>query len=96
LAQRERLWNEFVLLQQQIALHNKIPPEQRVWNSTEERQWTELARNRCETLLAEIMANDEISMIKAVELKDRAEKDLRRVQLATTVAPAYAKQSQLR
>jgi hypothetical protein len=40
------------------------------------------------------MANDQIGLMKAAELKDKAEKDLRRVQLSKNVIPAYAKQSQ--
>ena len=95
LEQRERLWQEFELLERQLAPHKGIPPEMRVWKSAEERQLTELSLNRCKTLLEEIMANDQISLAKAAEQKDKAEKDLRRVQLATTVAPAYAKQSQI-
>jgi hypothetical protein len=95
LVQRERLWNEFEQLEQQLAPHKRIPPEEREWKSNEERQLTELAVNRCKTLLEKIMANDEISLEKAAAQKDKAEKDLRRVQLAATVAPAYAKQSQM-
>ena len=95
LEQRERLWQEFELLERQLAPHKGIPPERRVWKSAEERQLTELSLNRCKTLLEEIMANDSLSLAKAAEQKDKAEKDLRRVQLATTVVPAYAKQSQI-
>ena len=95
LEQRERLWQEFELLERQLMPHKGVPPERRVWKSAEERQLTELSLNRCKMLLEEIMANDQISFAKATEQKDKAEKDLRRVQLATTVAPAYAKQSQM-
>jgi hypothetical protein len=93
--QRERLGDEFDRLEKQLAPHKGIPPEKRVWNSPEERQITESAVNRCEELMKEILANDEVSMTKMEALKDKAENDLRRVQLAKTSAPAYAKQSQL-
>ena len=93
--QRERLGEEFDRLEKLLAPHKGIPSEKRVWNSPEERQMTESALNRCEELMKEILANDEISMAKMEELKDKAEKDLRRVQLAKNSAPAYAKQSQL-
>jgi len=93
LEQRERLWQEFELLEKQLTPHKGVPPESRVWKSAEERQLTEVSLNRCKTLLEEIMANDQISFAKAAEQKEKAEKDLRRVQLATTVVPAYAKQS---
>jgi len=95
LGQRERLWQEFELLEQQLAPHKGIPPENRIWQSPEERQMTEVALNHCKTLLEEILANDQISLLKAAELKDKAEQDLRRVQLSKNVVPAYAKQSQL-
>jgi len=95
LQQRERLWDEFVLLEQKLAPHKGILPEKRVWESTEERLLTESALNHCKTLLEEIMATDQISLKKAAELKDKAEKDLRRVQLSKNVVPAYTKQSQL-
>ena len=95
MTQRERLGNEFDRLEKQLAPHKGIPPEKRVWNSHEERQITESALKRCEELMKEILANDEISMAKMELLKDRAENDLRRVQLAKTAAPAYARQSQL-
>ena len=95
LGQRERLWHEFELLEQQLAPHKGIPPEKRIWRNAEERQLTESALNRCKVLLEEIMANDQISLVKAAEQKDKAEKDLRRVQLSKNVVPAYAKQSRL-
>ena len=93
--QRERLGDEFDRLEKQLAPHKGIPPEKRVWHCPEERQVTESALNRCEELMKEILTNDEISMTKMEELKDKAEKDLRRVQLAKNSAPAYARQSQL-
>ena len=93
LERRAQLWNEFELLEQQLAPHKGIPPERRVWTSTEERSLTELALNRCKTLLEQIMENDEKSLEKAAEQKDKAEKDLRRLQVGKTAAPAYLKQS---
>jgi len=95
LGQRQRLWHEFELLEQQLAAHKGIPPEKRVWKSAEERQQTEWALNRCKMLLEEIMANDQISFTKAAELKEKVEKDLRRVQLSKNAVPEYAKQSRL-
>lgn len=95
LQQRERLWGEFEFLEQKLAPYKGIAPEKRVWESAEERLLTELALNHCKTLLEEIIANDQISLMKAAELKDKAEKDLRRVQLSKNVVPAYSKQSQL-
>ena len=95
LARRERLWSEFELLEQKLTPFKGIPAEKRVWESADERLLTESALNHCKTLLEEIMANDQISLTKAAELKDKAEKDMRRVQLSRNVVPAYAKQSQL-
>jgi hypothetical protein len=95
LGQREKLWNEFELLEQQLAPHKGIPPERRIWKDATERQLTEAALNRCKDLLDKIMANDQISLTKTAELKDKAEKDLRRVQLATPAASGYLKQSKL-
>ena len=95
LEQRGQLWGEFELLQEQLVPHKGVPLAQRVWKNAEERQLTELTLNRCQELLNEIMANDQISMAKAVELQEKVEKDLRRVQVARTAAPAYARQSQM-
>ena len=95
LTRRERLWNEFELLEQKLTPFKGIPAEKRVWESADERLLTESALNHCKTLLEEIMANDQISLEKAAELRDKAEKDMRRVQLSKNVVPAYAKQSQL-
>ena len=95
LEQRNQLWGEFELLDEQLAPHKVVPPAQRVWKSAEERQLTELALKRSEELLKEIMANDQISFAKAEELKNKVEKDLRRVQLGKAAALPYAKQSQI-
>ena len=95
LGQRGRLWHEFEQLEQQLAPHKGIPAESRVWQSIEERKMTEDTLNRCKALLEDIMTNDQISMAKAAEMKDRAEKDLRRIQLSKSGVLAYAKQSQL-
>jgi hypothetical protein len=95
LGQRERLWHEFEVLDRQLAPHKGIPLEQRPWQSADERQTTESALNRCEELLKQILANDEMSFTKLAEQKEKAEKDLRRVRLSMTAVPAYARQSQL-
>ena len=95
LGQQERLWHEFERLEQQLAPHKGIPSERRVWKSASERKMTEEALNRCKVLMEEIMAIYQISITKAAELMEKAEKDLRRIQLATPGALAYAKQSQL-
>ena len=93
--QREKLWEEFVLLDQQLAPHKGIPPESRVWKNPEEKQQTEEAVNRCKELLDKILENDQISFTKTAELKDKLEQDLRRVQLATPAVSGYLKQSRL-
>ena len=95
LGRRQRLWQEFERLEQQLTPHKGIPAEQRIWKNADERQQTEKALNRCKILLEKIMENDQISLAKTAELKDKVEKDLRRVQLAASVAPAYLKQSQI-
>ena len=93
LGQRERLWSEFEQLEVQLAPYKGILPERRVWRSAEERNLTEAALNRCKTLLTQIMANDEISLAKTAEQKDKAEQDLRRIQLTKPVVTEYLKQS---
>ena len=95
LGKRQQLWNEFERLEEQLAPHKGIPPERRVWKSAEERNLTEAALNRCKTLLEQIMANDKISLEKTAEQKDKAEKDLRRIQAGKPGAIAYLKQSRL-
>ena len=93
LERRERLWNEFEQLEEQLAPHKRVPPEQRIWKSPEERQLTESALNRCKALLEEIMANDQISLEKVEKHKNKAEQDFRRVQLTKPAATKYLKQS---
>jgi len=95
LRQSSRLWVEFELLDQQLAPHKGLPPEQRVWKNSEERRQTELTVKRCEELFQEIIANVQISLTKGEELNEKVKKDLRRVQQAKSAAPAYAKQSQM-
>ena len=95
LGQRQKLWNEFELLEQQLAPHKGVPPERRVWKSPEERQLTEMALNRCKDLMERILANDQISLTTTAAQKDEVEEQLRRVQRSTTAATGYLKQSQL-
>ena len=93
LGQQQKLWNEFELLEQQLAPHKGIPSEKRVWFNTDERQMTEAAVNRCKDLMKKILANVQVSMAAFAAQKDEAEEQLRRVQRAAAVAPAYLKQS---
>lgn len=93
---RQHLWNEFEQLELQLAPYRGIPPEKRVWNNAEERQKTEAAVNRCKDLMEQILANDQQSLSATATQKDEVEAQLRRVRRATTVAPAYLKQSQLK
>ena len=90
---RQQLWNEFELLEQQLAAHKGIPPEQRVWSSPEERKLTDSALKRCEALLQEIIANNQLGMEKVAEHKDKAEQDLKRIQVGKPAATEYMKQS---
>jgi hypothetical protein len=92
---RQRLWSEFELLEQQLALHKEIPPEKRVWKSAEERKTTQETLNRCKDLMEQIMENDQKSLTKTSEQKDDVEKQLRRVQQGGNAARGYMRQSQL-
>jgi len=91
LGQRERLWHEFEVLEQQLAPHKGIPLERRVWRSPEERHATEASLAHCTILLSEIMTNDETSLAKAAEIKAEKEKDLLRVRRGKNAAAGYAK-----
>ena len=95
LGKRQQLWNEFELLEQQLAPHKEIPPEHRTWKNAEEREMTTAALDRCKGLLEQILANDEICLTKTAEQKDEVEEQLGRVQRGTPVASAYGRQSQL-
>jgi len=95
LGQRQQLWNEFELLEQQLVPHKGIPSEQRVWNSVEERQMTEAALSRCKELMEQILANDQTSLTLTAAQKEEVEEQLLRVRRAATVAPEYLKQSDL-
>ena len=93
LGKRQQLWNEFELLEQQLAPHKGLPPEHRVWDSAEERQQTEATLNRCKELMAEILTNDETSLVLAAEQKNEAAEQLRRIQQGGSAAVAYRRQS---
>ena len=92
---RQQLWNEFELLEQQLAPYKGIPPEHRVWKSPEERQLTEAALNRCKELLEKIMENDEKSMAKTAAQQDEVAEQLGRVKRGGNAAIGYGRQSQL-
>jgi len=95
LGQRQQLWNEFELLEQQLVPYKGVPSERRVWKSAEERQITEAALNRCKDLMEQILEIDQKSLTMTAAQKDEIEEQLHRVQRATTVAPAYQKQSHM-
>ena len=95
LGQRQQLWNEFELLDHQLAPHKGISPECRAWKSNDERQMTEAALNRCKELLERIMENDRISLAKTAEQTDDVKEQLRRVQRGGDTARGYVRQSQL-
>jgi len=94
LGQWQQLWNEFELLEQQLAPYKGIPPERRVWKSAEERQLTESALNRCKELLEKIMENYEKGTPKLEEQRDVVKEQLDRVQRGRKVATVYERQSQ--
>ena len=95
LGQRQQLWNEFELLEQQLAPHKGIPPESRVWRNTNERQMTEASLNRCKDLLGKILEIDQMSLTKTAAQKDEVEGQLQRIQRGAPAATAYGRQSQL-
>ena len=94
LGQRQQLWNEFELLEQQLAPHKGISPERREWKSTKERQMTEEGLNRCKELLDEIMANDQTSLEKTAAQKADVAEQLRRIRQGGKIAGVYGRQSQ--
>jgi len=93
--QWEQLWNEFMLVDQQLAPYKGIPAEQRVWKSAAERQLTESALNRCEELLKTILENYQTCLTKMAERKDEAAEQVRRIQQGGSVAAAYSRQSKI-
>jgi hypothetical protein len=96
LGQRQQLWNMFEELEEQLAPHKKILPENRVWNNPEERQTTEHTLQRCKELMERILANDSISLKVMESQKNDVELQLRRVQQSSAVVPAYAKHSRMK
>ena len=95
LGQRQQLWNEFELLEQQLIAYKEIPPEHRVWENADERRWTELTLDRCKELLGQILENDEKSEALIAAQRNEVEKQLNRLQRGTPVATTYGRQSQL-
>jgi ABC-type uncharacterized transport system ATPase subunit len=95
LGQRQQLWNEFEVLEEQLKPHKEIPSEERIWSNTGERQSTEDSWNRCKTLLEEIMTTDNVSLTETSVQKTETESQIKRVQKVRNVVPAYAKHSNL-
>ena len=93
LEQRLLLWNEFEVLEQQLAPHKGVPSEEREWKSAEERQMTEVALNRCKELMEQILAIDQTSLETVTVKKDEVGEQVRRIQQGAPVADAYRKQS---
>ena len=93
LGQREKLWNEFKLLEQQLEPHKGIPQEQRKWNSTDERQMTEATLNRCKSLMEQILENDQVSLTTMAAKKEEMEAKLNQVHRKKDVVMEYTKQS---
>ena len=95
LGQRQQLWNEFELLERQLAPHKGIPPENRVWRNANERQMTEASLNRCKDLLEKILEIDQMSLTKTAAQKDEVEGRLQRIQRGARPSIEYERQSQL-
>ena len=90
----QQLWNEFELLDRQLAPHKETLPENRVWKSTAERQMTEFAQDRCKELLKTILDNYQICLTKMAAQKDEVAAQLRRIQRGGNTALGYMRQSQ--
>ncbi|MDR3234573.1 MAG: hypothetical protein LBT46_13090 [Planctomycetaceae bacterium] len=95
LGQRQQLWNEFELLEEQMQPHKEVAPEQRVWKDGAERQTAEQSLERCKVMLAEILVTDNTSLDETFAQKTETELQLKRIQRAKNVVPAYAKHSKL-
>lgn len=95
LGNRQKLWNEFEILEEQLAPYRGIPAEKRAWKSAEERLMTESALERCKKIMEEILVNDEMCLTTTAAKKEEVETQLHRIRRGSTVAPAYLKQSQL-
>ena len=68
---RQQLWNDFEALEQQLEPYKGIPPKRWDWQSTEERQLTVSALNRCRELMEKIRGNDLMSMMLLAKQKDK-------------------------
>ena len=90
----QQLWNEFELLDRQLAPHKETLPENRVWKSMAERQITEFAQDRCKELLKTILDNYQICLTKMAAQKDEVAAQLRRIQRGGNTALGYMRQSQ--
>ncbi|MDR1963618.1 MAG: hypothetical protein LBQ50_07545 [Planctomycetaceae bacterium] len=95
LARKQRLMNEFEIIEQQLVPFQNIPPEERKWNNKTEQQETSAAIDRCAVMLEEILRNDSTSMDELSVQKTEVEEQLRRVRQGSQVFSAYAKQTNM-
>jgi len=93
LGRREQLWKEFELLEKQLEPYKGIPPEQRRWKNTEERQTTEATLDRCKAYMEQILANDQVSLTTMAAAKDEREGKLDQVRRGQNAAIEYGRQS---
>ncbi|GHT32050.1 hypothetical protein FACS1894214_3760 [Planctomycetales bacterium] len=93
LARKQQTVAEFEELQQQLAPHRNILPEQRKWKNENERKQTEELISRCGELLKMIVENDTASTGELSSQKDEVEKQLNRIQQNVQVNLTYAKQA---
>jgi len=93
LARKQQTVAEFEELQERLAPHRNLAPEQRKWKNEEERKQTEELINRCGELLKMIVENDTASTGELSSQKDEVEKQIKRIQQNVQVNASYAKQA---
>ncbi|MDR0705433.1 MAG: hypothetical protein LBF88_10665 [Planctomycetaceae bacterium] len=91
LAVKQRLMNEFELIEKQLRPFLEILPEERTWNNDTERLEVGGRLERCAAMLEEIIRNDSTSMEELEVQKIDTEKQLKRVRQGSRIFSSYKK-----
>ncbi len=93
LGRKFKVFEEFERTEQQLAPFKDIPPEERIWDSEEERLRTAKSIEHSKELIAEILRNDERSTGLMAQQKDELAEQIRRMDQGNRMQVGYAKQS---
>ncbi len=79
LQRKMAVMDEFEDLERRLTPFKDISPEDRIWIDEKDREETRKTMKRCEMLLAEIVANDEISTAELASMTEEIQQQLKSI-----------------